>query len=187
MAITREPWVTTWGVPYGEALNIAAVEYDDNDYSPAQVATVIGDSIVATYLQWLGTYCTLTRVQIGDDTSGGFATYSDNGNDVDASPNPSVSYMITKVVTGARNGRWFLPGVTEGAVDALGKIAVTKQVALQTSFDSHLLDLTGADIVPQVVGAPAVPGGLPTYTPIDRLLVRDYMGYLSGRLDRGRY
>lgn len=179
--------VLKYDTPYGEAINTVDIQYDDAVTNPTTVAETIRDAFVNNVLEWLSTSVVLTEVQVGDDINGGVAVSGDNGNDNDDVANPSVCFMVTKVATNGRNGRWFLPGVAEGAVDSEGKIAITKVAAIQSGLNQMYLDVLATGVIWKIRNSLGTDPETYTYANIDQFLCRTYMAYLSKRLDRGRY
>lgn len=180
MPIVDARVIIVWATDAGSAINTIDARYDDALHSAQDVADSFVQRIEDNFLSSLANTVSLTQVQVGDDVAGAIANSGQAGGDSSGVTNPSVAYGVTKVVGTGRSGRWFVPGVTEPAVNGSGLVAVSKRAQLQGHMDQFLTDMESDGVDMRVKQKDL------TYAQIDSFSVRPYITLQSRRLDRAR-
>lgn len=180
MAVVDARVIIVWATAGGSAINTADVQFDDSTTSYQDAADSIRDALEDNILVTLVNAVSLVEVKVGDDVIGAIATSGTSGSSTDASTNPSVAFGFTKEVSSGRNGRWFVPGVSENLIDGAGRISAGGVNALNGLLAGFIADITADGVtmtVRQKVGAPV---------PVTQMSCRNFITLQSRRLDRAR-
>lgn len=102
---------------------------------------------VATMMTQINQSVTLTTCRIAWADGTGLGEYSENtnGDVVSAMAPPNVSFLVKHTTFGSsRGGRWFVPGVTEGAVDSFGLVLAEYVTGLSDAASDFFTAAQGA-------------------------------------------
>jgi len=92
----------------------------------------------------------LDSIRIGSVSTGYLHLVNELGTGASAGAPPQVAMLVTKVVTGARNGRMFWPGVVESVVNEVGVFLTGTITTIQTALDTIGPGLTADNVDLQV-------------------------------------
>lgn len=180
MPIVDARVIVVWATPAGANINTMDVQYDDVASTPATVGQSIVNNLQGTVMSQMADNVSLTSVQVGDDISGAIVPGTASGSLNQDNSNPSICFGVTKVVTTGRNGRFFVPGVTEFQTTDTGEYITGLRATLQTLWENFLAAITseGVDmVVRQKDGSLA---------PVATLNVRPFVSLQSRRFNRLR-
>lgn len=108
-----------------------------------------------------------TRLKVGPNSTGASFenTNVTEGGDTGLMVPANTSILVKKITASggrAGRGRMYLPGLRESRIDGGGNIDGTYVSDLGGAFDNFFDDLTGADLIPEVLHGAGSPIGTPT-------------------------
>lgn len=150
-------------------------EFDESS-SIAALANSMENTVWPGVKARVSASCNLQQIQVGDSVTGETVIVNDNG---DASTNvlpPTVALLVTKSVAGARDGRFFWPGIPETDFAADGRLTTTTLPAWTASWDTvfNAIGIAGHTMV--------VTDKNGIEHPVTELAVRPYLGTQRRRL-----
>lgn len=94
---------------------------------------------------------TLVSIRTGDVSTGFTLNVGQAGTGNVNQLTNQCAYLLTKVVSGSRNGRMFWPGPPEANYDPNGQVTSSAKTAIDTVLDTIVADLITAGVQPRVV------------------------------------
>jgi hypothetical protein len=127
--------------------------FEDAGASPGDIAETARDAVWASLRPRTSSGCTLQSIQVGDSATGAELPVLENGANPAFSLPSNCSVLITKVVTGSRNGRMFWPGLPEADVNAGGQLEAAALPLWQTAANNVMTALAANGTVMRVIDA----------------------------------